>query len=380
MSQLKFELDNELFTTQNAYNAFLILGGVIAATATLIMIGEANNRLKYDSRFARVISGLLRLQVNFYHSANQKLHFPENEGNLVAMVPHRTGVEGVMVAAAMSGNKLPRFFASTFLNWVPGVDGLLKLFKTIPIESGIKNDVALKTAEDLLNKHELVGIFSQGNFSRPDQEPPPVYQGTANLALTCKVPVHVLRLDGLWSLTNPTIPLFVRNSVAYRAFFAWFFPNNLKVKQPWVINFHLLEENQQLSEEAKKYEINAQLYAFACHTYDLTNEDLDTIKQKILENKHHPLWDNKLKQIALEKEIKELRKPYTAKTTFEMVQNLFKSSEMPEKVKSKIDTIQSQLDTLKAEAVELRSAMLYMRSELLVAKASGSVFSMIADN
>ena len=165
MSQLKFELNNELFTTQNAYNAFLILGGVIAATATLTMIGEANNHLKYDSRFARVISGLLRLQVNFYHSANQKLHFPENEGNLVAMVPHRTGVEGVMVAAAMSGNKLPRFFASTFLNWVPGVDGLLKLFKTIPIESGIKNDMALKIAEELLNKHELVGIFSQGNFS-----------------------------------------------------------------------------------------------------------------------------------------------------------------------------------------------------------------------
>ena len=84
----------------------------------------------------------------------------------------------------------------------------LNMFKIIPIkakatkgENGQSaNSDALDKASEILNHNGCIALFPQGNFARLNQEPPRVYPGAAKLAVKHKLPIHVLRLDGFWSL------------------------------------------------------------------------------------------------------------------------------------------------------------------------------------
>lgn len=310
-------LNNHDDSVSSTYTLLFLLTGLAVATYAIARFAESNNQLNYENRFARIIAGLLLLMTRMMHTKGGDLEITNaaTENKLIAVGPHRTGWEAVVVASKMKGTP-PQFFATTAFNAVPGVSSFLKMFKAIPVEAtATKSDSgrsanagALEHASKALSEHGCVALFPQGNFARLGQEPPRVYAGAARLALMNKTPIHVLRLDGFWSLQNPLIPVLVRNSAYYRAFLSWFHMNNVRTTLCCVIDFHLKPGSEGLNEEEKIEEICAQLYAYYRHTQELTTEQIDTIKEEISNKTHLLIWNNKVKQDDLGKQLANLKK------------------------------------------------------------------------
>ncbi|WP_273197787.1 MULTISPECIES: lysophospholipid acyltransferase family protein [Legionella] len=302
----------------SAYMQFILLTGLALATCAVILkYAESKNRLNYEDRFARVAAGLLVLMMRMMHTKSGDLEIDntKDEGSLIAIGPHQSGlVDAAVVASKMQG-KPPRFFATTGFNGLPGVARFLKMFQTIPVEATAKkgegrtaNAGAIEKASEVLKEKGCVALFPQGNFSRIGQEPPRVYTGVAKLALMNNMPIQVIRLDGFWSLQNPLIPLFVRNSAAYRAFATALHMNNVRATLCCVIDFHLKPDSEKLTEEEKVEEICAQLYAFYRHTQELSPKQIEEVKKEITNGAHRKLWDMKVQREKLGKEIVSLKK------------------------------------------------------------------------
>ncbi|KTC82636.1 lysophospholipid acyltransferase family protein [Legionella cherrii] len=310
------QFNNSDESASSAYTILFLLTGLAVATYALARYAESNNRLNFDNRFARIIAGLLVLMMRMMHTKSGDLEITnnENEKKLIAIGPHRTGWEAVVVASKMKGTP-PRFFATTSFNSVPGVASFLKMFNTIPVDAHAKsnngrsaNADSLELASKALDENGCVALFPQGNFARIGQEPPRVYTGAAKLALMNKTPIHVVRLDGFSSLENSLIPLFVRNSAAYRAFLSGLHFNKVCATLCCVIDFHLQPENEQLGDEEKIEEICAQLYAYYRHTGELTKEQIGVIKKEIDNGTHRKIWDLKVQRDKLGKELLSLKK------------------------------------------------------------------------
>ncbi|CAM2877009.1 Uncharacterised protein [Legionella steigerwaltii] len=310
------QINNSDESFSSAYNMLFLLAGLAVVTYAIARFAESNNRLNYDNRFARIIAGLLVLMMRMMHTKSGDLEIvnKETENKLIAVGPHRTGWEAVVVASKVKGTP-PRFFATTAFNALPGVSSFLKMFQTIPVDANAKSDNgrsanagSLELASKALSENGCVALFPQGNFSRLGQEPPRVYAGVAKLALMNKTPIQVIRLDGFWSLQNPLIPVFVRNSLYYRAFLSALHMNNVRVTQCCVIDFHLQSANEKLSEEEKIEEICAQLYAFYRHTQELTPKQIEVIKKEIADGTHRKIWDIKVQRDKLGKELISLKK------------------------------------------------------------------------
>ncbi|WED43375.1 lysophospholipid acyltransferase family protein [Legionella cardiaca] len=311
----QLDLNNSDDSLSSTYTLLLLFTGVVVATMALVKFAESNNRLNYDNRLARIIAGVLVCMTRMMHTKGGDLEIPDAESKLLALGPHRTGWEAVVVASKMKGTP-PRFFATDSFNAVPGVASFMKMFKTIPVKAHATKDDngrsansdALELASEILNNKGCVAIFPQGNFARLEQEPPRVYNGAAKLALKNKVPIHVIRLDGFWCLQNSCLPRFIRNSVSYRAFLSAFHMNNVRTTLCSVIDFHLQPENESLSDEAKIEEICAQLYAYYRHTQELTVEQIGTIKKEIADKTHLLIWQHRLKQDDVTKQLLTLKK------------------------------------------------------------------------
>ncbi len=302
-------------SASSAYTVLFLLTGLAVATYAIARFAESNNHLNYENRFARIIAGLLLLMTRMMHTRSGDLEITDTENKLIAVGPHRTGWEAVVVASKIKGEP-PRFLATDAYNSVPLVAPFMEMFKTIPVKSNTtkgehgqsSNAGALDHASKALSEKGCVALFPQGNFARLSKEPPRVYAGAAKLALQNKVPIHVIRLDGFWCLQNPFIPVFIRDSAYYRAFFSAFHMNNVRATLCCVIDFHLKPENETLSEEEKIEEICAQLYAYYRHTQELTVEQIGTIKKEISDKTHLLIWNNKVKQDDLGKQLLNLKK------------------------------------------------------------------------
>lgn len=308
-------LDSQNDDSSSAFTTLFLLTGLAVAVYAIVRVAEANNRLNYESRTARIIAGFLVLMMRLMHTKSGDLELEEPAKSIIALGPHRTGWEAVAVAAKMK-KEPPRFFATTAYNSIPGVGPFLEKFKAIPVDAhatkGDKgqsaNAGALEQASKALSENGCVAIFPQGNFAKLGQEPPRVYAGAARLSIQNSVPIHVFRIDGFWSLENPLIPLFIRNNSYYRAFFSAFHMNNIRVKFCRVIDFHLKPENKNLSEEEKIDGICAQLYAYYRHTPELTDKQVEKIELEIEKKTHLLIWKNKVKQDELGKQLQTLKK------------------------------------------------------------------------
>lgn len=297
----------------NYYNLLFLLTGLAMATYGLARFAESKNKLDYESHFARIVSGLLVLMSRLWHTKNDPLELPK-DNKLITLGPHRTGWEAIVFASKLEGAP-PRFFATDSFNAIPGVGSFMKMFKTIPIAAhAVKkgggrtaNEDALELASAALNNKGCVALFPQGNFSKLGQEPPRIYSGAAKLALKNNIPIHVIRLDGFWSLQNPLIPLFIRNNQYYRIILSAFHMNNVRTTLCCVIDFHLKPENAHLSENEKIEAICAELYAYYRHTQELTSAQISTIKTEIANKQHLLIWNNKVKQDDLSKQLLHLK-------------------------------------------------------------------------
>jgi len=310
-------------SVSSAYTLLFLLTGLAVATYAIVRFCESNNQLNYESRFARIIAGLLLLITRMLHTKSGDLEITDAANKLYAIGPHRTAIEAIVVASKFKGTP-PQFLATDNYNSVPGIASFLKMFKAIPVASNAPkvdstqadnnktaNAGALEEASKALTDKGCVALFPQGNFARLGQEPPRVYAGTAKIAIKNKVPIHVIRLDGFWSLQNPVIPLFIRNNAYYRAFLSGFHMNNIRATLACVIDFHLKPENEHLSDEDKTEEICAQLYAYYRHTEELTDKQIGTIKTEISNKTHLLIWKNKVNQDEVKKHLVSLKKEET---------------------------------------------------------------------
>ena len=253
--------------------------------------------------------------MNMLHTRGGDLEIIDTENMLIAIGPHRTSWEAFVVTSKIKGTP-PRFFATDSFNSVPGVSSFMKMFKAIPVEANptkgdngrSSNVSALEQASKTLSEKGCVALFPQGNFAKLGEEPPRVYAGAAKLALMNKVPIHVIRLDGFWCLQNVLIPQFIRNSAYYRAFLSGLHMNNVRTTLCCEIDFHLKPENAHLSDKEKTEEICAQLYAYYRHTQELTVEQIGAIKTEISKKTHLLIWNNKVKQDNLGKQLLNAKK------------------------------------------------------------------------
>lgn len=301
-------------SSPHVYTLLFMLTGFSVALYAFARFAEANNRLNYDSRLSRIIAGLLNLTVNMLHTTAGDLDIINDDTKLITAGPHRTSWEAFVIASKIKGTP-PRFFATDMFNGLPGVASFMERFKVITIEANpVKqaggptgNAKALEKASQALKEKGCVALFPQGNFSKIGQDAPRVYSGAAKLAIMSQTPIHVIRLDGFWSLQNTLIPLFVRNHTYFRAFVSGFLRNNVRATLCCVIDFHLLPEHRDLPEDEKIDEICAQLYAYYRHTEELSVEQINSIKTSILDKTHRKVWENKVEQGALEKKLSHLK-------------------------------------------------------------------------
>jgi 1-acyl-sn-glycerol-3-phosphate acyltransferase len=277
------------------------------ASYFLVASAERKNKLNYEDRIARVMAGFIQLFMRVWHTSGNRLEIPGDEPVIIAAGPHKTALEAAVLASKLEGNP-PQFLATDSFNVIPGVASLLKMFKTITVESNRKANVSAKSqtldkATSVLNNKGCVALFPQGNFTYIGNKPPIIYSGAAQLAIKTETKIYVVRLDGYWSITNPIIPVSVRNNRYYRAFFSAFHPNNIQTNLCSIIDFHLQDHNKKLPDEEKIREINAQLYAYFRHSSELSESDLNEIKNEIKLGKHLEIWDKAYREYQALKHI-----------------------------------------------------------------------------
>ncbi|MDF1684097.1 MAG: 1-acyl-sn-glycerol-3-phosphate acyltransferase [Legionellaceae bacterium] len=280
----------------SSYDALLALAGVTLATLAMARFLESQDRLGYDKRVARIISGFLHLTMRLWHTTGPDVEITSEQGCLIALGPHRASLDAFAFASKIKLNGVtpPQFFSTDIFNAIPGMSSFLDMFNVIVIKAkSTKNEQgrsanaeALDEASKVLQNHGCVAIFPQGNFSRIGQKPPRIYNGTANLAVTNEMPIHAIRLDGFWSLNNPMIPVAIRNNTFYRAFFALFHLNSVRVNLCDVIDVHLQSEHQNSSHEEKVEAINARLYACYRQTEELSPENIERLQATLSDNVH----------------------------------------------------------------------------------------------
>lgn len=292
-----------------AYYNLQVLATFLFTSYSLLKVHGYSQRLAYDSFFTRYTAGVLQLIYRTAHMNELSSTEIEIKGRtLLAIVPHRTGWEGILVACSIKGIP-PQFLATTSFNKYPGVARFLKMFKTIPVDfskktvSGEvkKTNNAVEAAVDVLDNDGCVAVFPQGGFSRKGQSPLRVYSGTARMAMETKppIPIKVVRLDGFSSLDNSWLPESIRNSVAYRFLFSAGYPNDVSVRECHEIDWHITHPDA--LEDEKIFEINAQLYAFAKNTDDMTRDDIAEVKAQIERGDHRVVWRERLQEYEAHK-------------------------------------------------------------------------------
>lgn len=300
------DVENE--SSLNAYNAILLISafaGMVYAWTKWEEHAESLNQLDFESRFARVLAGSLKILVNLLHTTDNGFNISP-DAKLITSGPHRTGWEAVVIASKMTGQP-PRFLATDKYNFIPGVAWFMNMFNVITIDSKNKKG-AVEATNKALQEQARIILFPQGGFSKIDQDPRMVYAGAANFALKHKLPIEVIRLDGFWSLNNALIPLTVRNNDYYRAILSSLHMNNVHVTLCTTINYHLDPKNDAISDADKVEEICAQMYAYYRPTQELRVEQIELIKQDIATGNHRAIWSNKSNQNHLQKALVNLTK------------------------------------------------------------------------
>lgn len=286
---------------------------------TLLRLLEGQNRLNYEHRLTRIIAGFIQVVTRVLHAKQNTLDLPEEGPTLIAVGPHRTGfLDAVSLATQLKGNP-PRFLATDGFNKIPGVSSVLSMFKTIPVKSTPKtidngnhkpaNSNAIEAATKALQDKGCVALFPQGSLCI-GKDSPMIYPGAARLAIQNKIPIHVVRLDGYWSINNWLLPMFVRNNRYYRAFLSSLHLNNIQTILCCVIDLHLKPENSHMTNDEMINEISAQLYAYFRHIGELTPKQIAGIKEEIASGKHREIWDNKASQYGLERQLKGLKEEH----------------------------------------------------------------------
>jgi 1-acyl-sn-glycerol-3-phosphate acyltransferase len=273
----------------------------------------ARDQFHLESPFARKTAGFIMLFMNFWHMSPDNQEIKDAKKNIVAVGPHRSSLDGPAVASRITGT-IPSFFVTNGFDRIPGVKRFLDMFQVIKVNFDGDKSESLREGARILKKDGCVVMLPEGDFRTED--PLRIQNGASKLALADvegvenpePVMIQVIRPDGFDSLKNPFIPVFLRDSAIYRAFLMALHKNNIRLTCCRVIDFHLKKENAHLSTEEKKFEINAQLYAYFRHFQCLTPKEIEAIDIEIEHGTHRLIWQNKLERDAIPKKLKALEK------------------------------------------------------------------------
>lgn len=361
----------------------------------LTRIAYVNNRLDYDSVITRTMAGFLKMYVNLWHAEPEDLKI---NARIVAFGVHNSAIEVIAAATQIKGEptgeyvrrlpfmspqpvyKAPPLHAVVTNRFdKPGLKQFLDRFEVIRVDFSADKKTprapgelppSVQKAGEVLDEKpdSCVLVCPQGDFAYEDlndkdNEVPRIFNGTALLALHKNEAIQVVRGDGLWSLQNPWIPHFIKNTLLYHAFGTVMHPNNIRTIAPWVIDFHLKPENAHLSREEKIFEINAQLYAFFRHR-ELTPEEVKNIHREIESGTHRLIWQNRLDREAIKKELKGLNAD-NAKLAKESKQEgayhylldgaFFGNKQKERELKQKLAELREEKKTLEATSLDERT-------------------------
>jgi 1-acyl-sn-glycerol-3-phosphate acyltransferase len=273
----------------------------------------ARDQFQLESPFAKKTAGFIMLFMNFLHMSHDNQEIKDPKKSIVAAGPHRSSLDGPAIASRIKG-LTPRFFVTNGFDRIPGVKRFLDIFQVIKVNFGGDTYESLREGAKILKQDGCVVMLPEGDFRTED--PLRIQSGAGKLAVADiegvenpePAMIQVIRLDGFNSLKNPFLPVFLRDSGIYRAFLMALHTNNIHLTCCRVIDFHLKEENAHLSTEEKKFEINAQLYAYFRHFQSLTPKEIEAIDIEIEHGTHRLIWQNKLERDAIPKKLKALEK------------------------------------------------------------------------
>jgi|GEM_PF-1638821 len=281
-------------------------------------LAESNCHLDYKDRDARITAGVLAYMIDTLHSSQEPHVEIADEGQVVAIVPHRTGWESFLVGAKFliksneedTKSRAPWWYATDVL----GHKDFCEKMQCIIVKADAKkgpngeraNQAAIDEGNEKIRSKENLYVYPTGNWAKLGQpEPPMIFNGAAEHAIDNNIPMPVVRLDGFKSLTNSFFSEKTRNSSFYRTVISGLIPNDVRLRVCPKIDFHLKEENQHLSREEKIRGINATLYAYARYTKDLSEAELQEIDREVAEGRHLESYDNRAKRFQLSRTIKK---------------------------------------------------------------------------
>lgn len=318
--------NNDADVASSAYNLLFLLTGLVIAAYSIARYAEYRNHFNYENRSARIIYGLINIITETLHTRSSDSKITGYEGQILVVGPHRTGLlDGATVASKMRGEQgkqaeAPHFFATDVYNSIPGAECVMKMLNAITIKANSRKTKegqsahahALEQAGQVLRNKGCLILFPQGNFSKIGQEPFGIFNGAARLAVQNNAAIRVIRLDGLWSIDNPFIPVFIRNNSYYRALGSFFHMNNVRVTECRVIDFHLKDDESAGLNEAQKIDkIGAQIYAFYRQTENLPVDQIRAINRQVTnvsDKTHLLIWNNKLARDQLTKQLTAIDK------------------------------------------------------------------------
>lgn len=303
--------------SSKTYYSLVLLIELLATACALAKFLESRNRFNYKDPVARIIVGTLMLVMG-YHTRGGSLDI---QNGVIAMGSHKTGaLDGCAIIHLLEGKPV-RVMVTDAFNWIPGVKPFLTMFGTIFKKEHARTATKEEREEnktitegrvaDALKNGGRFLIAPEGNFAKLGQQPLFIQEGAAKFSIDNKVPLHIVRLDGFWCISNPLLPVWFKNLSLYRALFSFLHMNNIRVTLCSTLTFHLDKTDEELNNPEIKgqliNEMSAQLYAFYRHTEELTLKDIENIKEEIKQGHHLPIWKERLEQQKLLKEIKGLK-------------------------------------------------------------------------
>jgi len=90
------------------------------------------------------------------------------DGPMVVCAPHSSFIDPLLIMAALTIQRFPRYLAKKELFSIPIIGWVLRWVGMIPVERGKADMVPIKTALSILKQGGIIGIFPEGTRVRDE--------------------------------------------------------------------------------------------------------------------------------------------------------------------------------------------------------------------
>ncbi len=185
----------------------MLLAVIPVAMLLFVYIGYRHHVANWNSFVINVLDGWVRIFCRYYHRfVYQPIPVSEQGATLLAC-NHLSGLDPFLVVAAchhpirfmMAREEYERF----------GLQWLFRLAGCIPVERSGRVETAFRATLKALQQGEVVALFPEGAINRSDQPLRKLKPGIIRLAHMARVPITVLRVDGMRRQGETVLPIFL---------------------------------------------------------------------------------------------------------------------------------------------------------------------------